>query len=133
MQHPAVAVFCLYGGFLLVSTVFSRPLTNPYRDIVQNILPGANNRDNREIVENTLLFIPYSFLMLQAFKPRKPFRTAVLVCGGTTAFIELCQLLFWLGEFQLADLIYNFLGGMLGWAFWALFHRIFDKDREQNT
>ena len=133
LKRPWLIAFLLFTGYLLTSTLLSRSLTNPYKGVLKNLLPGVNSTDNREIVENILLFIPYSFLMLQAFKPKKPFRTAAIACAGTTAFIEVSQLLFWLGQFQLADLIYNFLGGMLGWVLWALFHRIFDKDREQNT
>lgn len=119
LKQPWLVLFLIYAGYLLVSTIFARPLTTPFRRIFKYLIPGSRTA-NREIVENYLLFIPFGFLFCPVFKPDKPFRTVLAAAAGTSAAIEVTQLLLWLGEFQLCDLIYNTAGGLTGWLVWAL-------------
>ena len=103
---------------MLVSTVFSRKITKPYGRVFNDFGIMVNGKINREFLENVLLFIPCSFLYLQAFKPQKPMKSALVMVTFTTAFIELTQLLFWLGQFQISDLVHNILGGLIGIGVW---------------
>ena len=66
------------------------------------------------------MFVPLTVLYLQAFKPNRPWEAALKLTIFTSVFIELSQLIFWLGEFQLSDLLYNTIGGVIGIALWML-------------
>ena len=124
IKKPIVVLFLFYLSFLLVSTLLGRWPKNPYGYLLANFGIRNKNGWNSEFVENTLLLIPYSFLFLEAFKPRHTLKAALLVTALTTCFIELSQLLFWLGEFQLSDIFHNILGGMIGYALWYLLQAI---------
>ncbi len=52
---------------------------------------------------------------------------ATALCLGATMFIELCQLLFDVGFFELDDIILNALGGIFGYAFHLLVCQIAEK------
>lgn len=75
-----------------------------------------------ENIDNAILFMPFSFLALRIKAHRNPtdFSVAALLKKGTKlAFvfsigIEFLQLFFKLGAFQLSDIFFNTLGGMLG-------------------
>lgn len=127
-KKPWLLFFVFYFAFLLVSTVFSRHITNPYKSVLEDFGVINNGRINREFIENVLLFIPYSFLYLQAFKPKSPFKRTIVVSVLATLFIEASQLLFWVGNFQLSDLVHNVLGGLIGYGAWVIISRITAKD-----
>ena len=84
---------------------------------------------NREIIENILIFTPYTFIFLWAFRPGKPWKAALILSAVTTCVIELSQLVMWLGYFQLADIVHNVLGGMIGCAAWVAFRFCAEKLR----
>ena len=123
-KKPWLLLFVFYFAFILVSTVFSRRITNPYKSVLEDFGVINNGTINREFIENVLLFIPYSFLFLQAFKPKSPFGITIVVSVLTTLFIEASQLFLWLGNFQLSDLVHNVLGGLIGYGVWAIISRI---------
>jgi glycopeptide antibiotics resistance protein len=103
---------------MLVSTVFSRKITNPYGRVFNDFGIMVNGKINREFFENVLLFIPYSFLYLKAFSPKRSIKSALAMALLTTAFIEMTQLLLWLGRFQISDLVHNLMGGLIGIGVW---------------
>lgn len=119
-----MTAFLFYLAFMLISTVFSRETTNPYSSVLSHFGFQDDVKWNNEIIENVLLFIPYTFFFLQSFKVEHPLRSAALVSGFTTLFIELSQLLFWLGSFQFSDIVHNMLGGMLGCGLWYMIRQI---------
>ena len=110
--------FLFYLAYILTGTIFSRQITIPYQKIFKSFAFLSDTKWDKEIIENVLFFIPYSFLYLQAFSPLHPWKSALILSAVTTAFIEICQLLFWLGAFQIADIIHNIIGGMIGCAIW---------------
>ncbi len=120
-----IIIFFIYTSFILVSTVIGRSEENPLGYVTSHIIPGNNAKIWKMNIENMLMFVPYSFLYLQAFKPERPWRSSLLLIILTTLFIEVCQLLFWLGVFQLSDIIYNTIGGILGIGIWKLWKKIF--------
>ena len=91
IKKPWLVLFLFFLSFILVCTLFSR---------------------------NIILFVPYTFFYLQSRKPFKSLKSAFLLAFLTSIFIELMQLFFWLGAFQLSDLFYNVVGGMIGWLLW---------------
>ena len=124
-HKPWLVLFLLYAGFLLVSTLFGRSFTVPYKNLTNHLFFGNLMSVNIEITENILLYIPYVFLMLQAVRPKHSLRKALGFAAGTSVFVELSQLLFWLGECQLADVLHNTAGGLLGWGLYALGRLLF--------
>ena len=114
-------LFFIYLAFILVNTLFAREITNPYLRIFDHFGFRNDISWNVQIVENILLFIPYSFLYIQAFKPTKALLSSIRVSVFSTLFIELSQLLFWLGAFQLADIVHNTLGGLIGYWLWYVY------------
>lgn len=115
-----VGLFLFYLAFLLVSTVFSRTITNPYQSIFNNFGFRNDVKWNNEIIENILFFVPLTLTFLQAFRPKKPWIASLILSVCVTCFIELSQLLFWLGEFQLADIFHNIVGGLVGCGIWRI-------------
>ena len=129
LRRGWVIAFILYAALLLTSTVLGRTTIRPYASVFKNFFLRSDPAWNNEIYENILLFIPYGFLLLQAVRPSRPLRCALTVSLLTTVLIELTQLLLWLGEFQLSDIVHNTLGGLIGYVIWR-FVRLFSKKHE---
>ena len=53
-------------------------------------------------------------------QPSNTWKTAMILALGTTVFVELSQLIYWLREFQLFDLVHNIIGGVIGCALWHI-------------
>lgn len=65
------------------------------------------------IVQNLILFIPFGFLLCGATD--QPRTSRILLLGFLLSLsIELCQLLFRLGWFEVDDILHNVLGTYLG-------------------
>ena len=125
-----VTLFLLYLAFLLMSTIFSRWMINPYRSVLGGFGFKTDKGWNTQSIENVLLFIPYTFLYSWAFHPNKPWKAVIKLSLISSVTIELLQLIFWLGSFQFSDILHNFEGGMLGCILWCIsygFIGIFSK------
>ena len=84
-----------------------------------------------ESIENFMLFVPFSILLLWAFEKEllgesenirfgKTVWEATKVVAVFSFLIEFTQLLFHLGTFQVSDLTYNTLGGAVGGVIYYL-------------
>ena len=84
-----------------------------------------------ESIENFMLFVPFSILLLWAFQKElldesenirfgKTVWEATKVVAVFSFLIEFTQLLFHLGTFQISDLTYNTLGGAVGGVIYYL-------------
>ena len=82
-------------------------------------------------IENFMLFVPFSILLLWAFQKEllgesenirfgKTVWEATKVVAIFSFMIEFTQLLFHLGTFQISDLTYNTLGGAVGGVIYYL-------------
>ena len=90
-----------------------------------------------ENIENLLLFVPFIPLLFwmreeKEHNKKKPLQAAALmhsvsVSFGFSLLIELCQLFLKIGTFQLTDLFFNTLGGLLG----GLIYWGFDRSRKR--
>ena len=120
IKRPWLILFILYLAFIITSTLFSRSITNPYKSVFSDFGVMVNGNVNKEFLENVLLFIPYSFLYLQAFRPKSSMKNALVVSALTTVFVEISQLVLWLGEFQISDLVHNCIGGLIGIGAWSI-------------
>ena len=113
-------LFWVYLFAMLISALISRPETDPSQNVFSHMWFGRDEKWNNEIIENILFFIPHTLLFLLAFRPAKPLRAALLLSLATTVLIEAGQLVFWRGAFQVSDILYNMLGGFLGWGLFRL-------------
>jgi len=121
-EHKWMIAFFFYAAILLIVTILDRRKTNPYKYIF--VFEGfmSNGEINWDSIQNIIAFIPYTFFYLYAFKPTKSFCVAFALSMITTCFIEIIQLIFWIGNFQFEDIIFNIIGGIIGWF---LFYLVF--------
>lgn len=118
IKKPWLVFFLFYLSFILVCTLFSRNTFVPYKSVIKGFKLYNSGRWSIDCIENIILFVPYTFFYLKALTPSKPLKSAFLLAFLTSIFVELLQLIFWLGAFQLSDLFYNIIGGMIGWLLW---------------
>ena len=109
---------------LLFKTMLNREVwMSPLRNVIG--VWGFTDTDGNyttEIIENTILFIPlifFLFFFLETTSKRTSKFLAVMGRAIAISFlfsfsIELVQLLFRMGTFQLSDLCFNTLGGVIG-------------------
>ena len=118
-------VLAFYTSLMLFRTLLNRELwLNPLSNVMGGWrLIAANGEITTDSVENVILFIPFTFLLFYAMRKRivKGRLRFLAVAGKATEISFLCslsietaQLLFRIGTFQLADLFYNTLGGLIG-------------------
>lgn len=73
-----------------------------------------------ECIENVIMMVPFSAIVMWTFREKiENSWKKILWQSGKIAFvfsvsIEMLQLLFRLGTFQLSDIFYNTVGGLLG-------------------
>lgn len=119
---------------MLMRTLLNRDMwANP----LSNVMGGWTLRNEKgelttEAIENVIMMIPYTFLLLAALKDRlvKTVTVRNVVWQGikyaflTSVSIEFLQLLLRLGTFQISDIVYNTLGGLIGALAYYMIHRI---------
>lgn len=109
-------LFTLYLAIILCIAIFGRTGNKePLTSVFDNFSPF-----DTEAIENTLAFIPLTFLYLIIKKPPKPVKIALGMSFAISAFIEVSQLIGHVGLFQLSDLMYNTLGGTVGGGVYLL-------------
>lgn len=127
-----------YVVMILYQTLLNR---NMWQSPIVNVigvwgLYNHNGEFTTEAIENLVLFIPFTVLLLWNFQKKiigEEFRFCTIIwksIWGVFVFslsIELIQLFLRLGTFQLSDLFYNTLGGLIGgliyWCGYKLTHR----------
>lgn len=118
-----VFLLVLYTSMILVKTVLARPIWHdPYgRIFLDWRLVDEYGYLSFEIIENIILFVPFTFLFAWNFYEKIEGNNIVKLAGITTGVglllscgIELTQLVTRLGTFQFSDIFYNTLGGMIG-------------------
>lgn len=91
-NRKRLILFLFYFAFLLMATVFGRRTTKPYNSVFEHLFLKIDDPSwNKEIIENLLVFVPYTFLFLNSFEVSKqrPCLTAVLFAFAASLFIEL--------------------------------------------
>lgn len=135
----SIFLLAFYTAMILLRTVLNREI---WFDPLGKIFGGwglyEDGQFTTESIENFMLFIPFSILMLWAFHKellgspeqirfRKTVWKATKIVGCFSFIIEFTQLLFHLGTFQISDLCYNTLGGAVGgiiyYSIWKVRHR----------
>ncbi|MCC8015594.1 MAG: VanZ family protein [Eubacterium sp.] len=121
-----------YTAMILFRTLLNRNMwANPLSDVMGGWwIYDSNGELTTESIENVMLFIPFTVLLMWAlsakeksrkkvFKRRAVKLPAVLWQSVKITFlfsftIEFLQLFLRLGTWQLSDVFYNVLGGMIG-------------------
>lgn len=122
-----------YTTMLLFRTLLNR---NMWANPVSNVIGiwGFYNQDGNftgEAVENLFLFLPFIFLLFWCFRDkllcsvrlRTVLWQSMKISFLISASIEFLQLFLRLGTWQLSDLFYNTLGGMLGGLLYWITYR----------
>ena len=131
---------CFYAVMIFFRTVLNRNLwLNPLNNMfggwwIYEKDSSGNLSLTTDCIENIILFIPFSFLSLWFLsKKRKEESISKLTIQNIryalclTLVIEFSQLFLRVGTFQISDIVYNALGGILGsFTFWIIF-RIYHR------
>ncbi len=122
-----------YVGLILFRTLLNRDMwLNPLSKVLDNwTMHYPDGSLSTEPVENVILFLPYIFVLLGILQDKatvkmrvgEMFRKALMLSFSSSLTIELLQLVLRLGTFQISDLVYNTLGGLLGGVAWWLWQR----------
>ena len=133
LKQRWLAAFIAYLALIMTTAVLARPnqTIKPYSRLFDSFGLRGDPKWDAEIIENILIFIPYTFFYIKAFAPPKPWKAALMLSAITSAAIEICQLVFWLGFFQPADFVHNVLGGMIGCGIWYLIEWIKGRRSKQ--
>ena len=123
-KNAWTSLFLFYISWVMMGAVFGRQQIYPYEKVFEGFWFVSNNKLNRDAIKNVLVFIPVTFLNLNAFPTSKPFKRALKVSVLLTCIIEGSQLLFWLGNFQISDIIHNILGGVIGYLVWRAYTKL---------
>ena len=123
-------LFFVYISFILQKTLLDRTFgaknNLELALTIPNILEINNTEENVEAIENLIFFIPYTFFLLQSSLLQKIKRVNdILVLSFFTSLtIEILQYVTTLGTFQLSDLLYNTLGGIVGYILYKFIEGI---------
>ncbi len=90
---------------------------------------------NTEGMLNVFLFVPLAYFGVPGFCQQDGLDKEILfnivkTSFGFSCLIEICQLFFRVGTFQLSDIFQNTLGGFIGVAVWAMQQKIMKRGRK---
>ena len=132
-RHVTTGLVSVYLLFLLLVIVFFQDQVErenlgadliPFRNLI-DIFRDKTYRELYEVIFNILVFIPLSFFLSGALPNRK---CLPIICGFTiTVSIEITQYLSKRGVFDINDIIFNFIGTLIGYGIYILFRKICEK------
>lgn len=122
---------------ILFRTLLNRNIwTNPLVDVIGPWrVYSANGVLNTDIIENTIMMIPFSFCLFWCYDEtflKKHHLFYVSFQGLKYAFcfsltIETLQLVLFLGTFQISDLFFNTLGGLIGGFVYFIYYQMIHR------
>lgn len=124
-----------YTTMILLRTILNREI---WFDPLGKIMEGwglydANGELTTEAIENFMLFVPFTILLLWTFRKqllgkvvslKNVIWISIKVVGIFSLVIEFLQVLIHVGTFQLSDLFYNTLGGACGGVIYYYWRKI---------
>lgn len=130
MKKAFAVLFAIYIIILLKLTVFRGTSYNEFRinivpfvDLVK-VYKGSLWQFIRLFVGNIIWFVPFGFLLPGIFDKLLFFKT--VICGlGFSFGIELIQLIFKKGVFEIDDLILNTVGTAIGCILFKVITKIY--------
>lgn len=136
-------LLAFYTAMILLKTVLNRAI---WPDPLEKIFGGwglyENGQFTTESIENFILFVPFSSLLLWAFQKEllgeskriwfgKIVWQVTKIVAVFSFIIEFTQLLFHLGTFQISDLTYNTLGGAVGGVIYCIGYKIISRKKRR--
>ena len=136
-------LLAFYTAMILLKTVLNRAI---WPDPLEKIFGGwglyENGQFTTESIENFILFVPFSSLLLWAFQKEllgeskriwfgKNVWQVTKIVAVFSFMIEFAQLLFHLGTFQISDLTYNTLGGAVGGVIYCIGYKIISRKKRR--
>ena len=126
-----IVLFAIYALVLVGIILFKFPFS--YQEDgsgrVLNLIPLAGSYRNGgvlrvdELVENTLIFVPFGLYLSMVKRTWSFWRRTVLILGVTVAF-EIIQYIFAIGRADITDVLTNAIGGMLGAGLYGVLTRV---------
>lgn len=125
LTNILTALYQLFGLAFLTSMILFRTLLNRnlWMNPLSNVMGGwsiwetvnGEKQLTTECIENVILMIPFTGMVMWMFDVEKRVVWKSTKLGLIfSVSIEMLQLLLRLGTFQVSDIMYNTLGGMLG-------------------
>lgn len=125
-------------SMILFRTLLNRNLwLNPLSDVMGGwgIWETVNGEQKltTECIENVIMMVPFSAVVLWTFEEKigngwkKILWQSGKVAFGFSLMIEMLQLLLRLGTFQLSDIFYNTVGGVLGGVCYCGIKKVIQK------
>lgn len=140
-EFRRVFLLALYSSMVLYRTLFNRNLwLNPLVNIFGSWgFYDMEGKFTAEVAENVILFMPLIFLLFLCFRERllpdprfgKILRQSMRISFLCSMVIEFLQLFLHLGTWQVSDVFYNTLGGMLGGMIYWMSRRTPKRKRER--
>ena len=122
----------LFFWFFLTVIILFRTLLNRklWANPLSNVMGGWQFIDDKgnvvvDSIENIIMLIPWTWLLIAVKNKKNAVRRPVMYAVKSgflfSISIEMLQLILRLGTFQLSDICYNTLGGMIGGVmFWLI-------------
>lgn len=123
--------------FIFQITIFSRIglyEADPFRSLWDNwLISEMEYQYDITFLYNIIIFMPLAFIISQirGYKNKKVIVQTTAASFSLSLLIESIQAIFHLGTFQISDLFYNTLGGILG-AIILVFVKIYLKNIKNN-
>lgn len=121
--------FLTYIFFVLNLTILNRTshIEEPLAKFTEGIfLVDEDGTLHAEGVENVIMLIPMiPLFVLSGITHSMKIWQAFAMSFCSSAFIEVIQLIFHIGYTQVSDILFNTLGGMIGWCIYFVVHRIY--------
>lgn len=125
----------LFFWFFLTVIILFRTLLNRklWANPLSNVMGGWQFIDDKgnvvvDSIENIIMLIPWTWLLIAVKNKKNAVRRPVMYAVKSgflfSISIEMLQLILRLGTFQLSDICYNTLGGMIGGVMFWLTMRI---------
>ena len=136
-----VFILVFYIAMILFRTLLNRTMwANPVSNVIGVWgLYNENGELTTEAIENLALFIPFTVLLLWSFHEKflgegakllKTIWQSVKIVFLFSLTIEFLQLFLRLGTFQLSDLFYNTLGGLVGGLIYWIGYKVTHRNRK---
>ena len=119
----------IYIMILFYLTLAGRKQVDPLINVFGGWLPfkRSNQTWNIDALYNIFLLTPLTFFLGKSFPhitKKNLFKKMILISFGISFFIEINQLIFAIGTFQVSDLVYNTISGVIGGVIYKMSYKI---------
>lgn len=117
----------VYTLAVLYMTVYGRYAFDDYRarlipfESYREYAATGSESELRGIIGNILMLIPFSFMLAELMRDRKPVLTALCASAALTVTVEGLQYLTHTGTFEVDDMIHNFISAIIGVLLWLAY------------